>query len=246
MRDLTDKHDVIVSAIRESPALLEVSEDGKMVKRRIEIPDDVDASKRTLFVKPLEESMTLDQLTEFFEQSFPVASIRMRRTPETRAFKGSVFVEFKTEEDAQAYMATERLNPQGKPLTVMLKYLRSLLRIIVLTDPLRIGPPTSRKRMTSMRSARRRSRSVRPPLHPAAPPRRRRPRPSRLRHRTTASSRSKTYRARRSRARSSRTSLANTARFSLSSTRAASRRDTFAMRRAAERPRPSRRSAPRA
>ena len=58
------------------------------------------ADERSLHVAPLPYNATLDVLTAFFSQEAPVNAVRLRRHVTSKDFRGSVFVEFATQEDA--------------------------------------------------------------------------------------------------------------------------------------------------
>jgi lupus La protein len=60
----------------------------------------VAADKRTIFAAPFPYNATMEQLTAFFERQGPVACVRLRRHLESKDFRGSVFVEFGSEETA--------------------------------------------------------------------------------------------------------------------------------------------------
>lgn len=127
---------VIVSALRKSPTLLEVSEDGTKVKRtkQLQAPDDKskdEANARTVYAKgflpedkvptkdtpaselgaPLtrEEELALQiEIEQFFESHGKLVQVRLRRRAEQQnRFKGSVFVEFENLENATAFLALD-------------------------------------------------------------------------------------------------------------------------------------------
>ena len=58
------------------------------------------ADERSLFAAPLPYNANLDVLTSFFSQEAPVNSVRLRRHAASKDFRGSVFVEFASKEDA--------------------------------------------------------------------------------------------------------------------------------------------------
>lgn len=67
-------------------------------------PDDVSTEaidKRSLYAVPFPHDATLDAMTAAFATVAPVQSLRMRRHLQTKDFRGSVFVEFESEEVAQ-------------------------------------------------------------------------------------------------------------------------------------------------
>lgn len=122
----------IVEALKKSPELLEVSEDGELVRRKIplvsaaddEADDDEEAKEgedgkprkkpeskatqafnRSIYAKGFGEETPTSQydIEKFFESFAPVTQVRLRRT-EDKKFKGSVFVEFAKLEDAKRFL----------------------------------------------------------------------------------------------------------------------------------------------
>uniref|UniRef100_A0A060T426 ARAD1C40832p n=1 Tax=Blastobotrys adeninivorans TaxID=409370 RepID=A0A060T426_BLAAD len=107
----------IVDALRESKELLEVSEDGEKVRRKIPLvepkkEDKENAFARSIYAKgfPDETETTQVDLEKFFEEFGPVKQVRLRRTDDKK-FKNSVFVEFSKLEDAEKFLA---LDPKPK------------------------------------------------------------------------------------------------------------------------------------
>ncbi|RYY32413.1 hypothetical protein EON62_05395 [archaeon] len=107
----------IVEALQTS-SMLELSDDKASVRRATPFSDvaPADADARTLYVKaPFPSDMTLDSLQELFKQFGKVNHVYMRRTRGSskegattgNLFKGSVFVEFATEEAAAALLAKQ-------------------------------------------------------------------------------------------------------------------------------------------
>ncbi len=83
---------------------VKVSEDGKQVRRAkpIESPEEVakKVDARSLYAAPFPFDTTLDAVTAFFNTVAPVNCVRMRRHIVSKDFRGSVFVEFASEEQA--------------------------------------------------------------------------------------------------------------------------------------------------
>ena len=112
--------------------MLEVSDDGQRVRRLTPLPvfdeqqrKDMDA--RTIYAKgfPKDTETTLEDIEKIFSSlGGTVRSVRMRRFPSTKLFKGSVFVEFATEQDVQ-HVLSLRPPPQPnhiqQPLLLMTK-----------------------------------------------------------------------------------------------------------------------------
>jgi len=116
----------IVDALKESE-VLDVVEDDTAVKRKIPLPEDLVQGKtheevqkiyegktmsRSVYVKGFgdERATTQFDIEAYFNPHGPVNSVRLRRDGH-KAFKGSVFVEFGSEETAKAFLA---LDPKPK------------------------------------------------------------------------------------------------------------------------------------
>ncbi|XP_076172328.1 la autoantigen-like [Ptiloglossa arizonensis] len=108
---------VILKAL-ESSELIEVSEDKKKIRRSLKYPLPVYNEEyrkaqeaRTAFVKgfPL-QGTTIEKLKAFFNAFEPYENIILRKYQDKDKklqFKGSIFIQFKTMEDAKAFMARE-------------------------------------------------------------------------------------------------------------------------------------------
>lgn len=106
MKALTEDLQVVAAALRESKALLKVSEDGAKVKRTSPIPESFDGSAMTVRVKNIPATATLDALEEFFQSRVaPAGNVRRVKklfNRKTKEFIGKAFVEFDSEETAKA------------------------------------------------------------------------------------------------------------------------------------------------
>jgi hypothetical protein len=121
MKSITEDINVIKNALLQDSTVLELSEDKTLVRRKTLLPESRETLGRTVYVKGFPTTATLDELQEFFAQnSSDVQAIRFRRHPKDRSFKGSVFVEFSTEEEASRF-ATLTLNYNETPLTIKSK-----------------------------------------------------------------------------------------------------------------------------
>lgn len=108
-------YEAVVKALRDSQFLVIAGEEGEeVVSRKVPYKSQKRGDKLpvTVYAKGFgdEKPSTQFDLENFFRQYGPVTAIRLRRTPEL-FFKGSVFVEFDTEEHAKAFLA---LDPQPK------------------------------------------------------------------------------------------------------------------------------------
>jgi lupus La protein len=128
--------EAIVEAMRESN-FLELCEDDSSVRRREPLPASLDngadpnaiqifedkAMPRSVYAKGFGEEVPSTQfdIESFFTQYGATNAVRLRRS-EDKVFKGSVFVEFDTEETAKKFLELDP-KPQynGKDLQIMSK-----------------------------------------------------------------------------------------------------------------------------
>lgn len=121
--------DTIAAALRASKELLEVSEDNTRVRRKTELPEDLDLSPNSIYLKGFANDATLDDIEAYLAtQGLQPKAIRMRyyKDQGEKKFKGSIFVELATPEEAKAALEKEyKMN--DKTLLVMTKsaYLES-------------------------------------------------------------------------------------------------------------------------
>jgi len=110
LKQLSTDFDVIISALKASESgLLEIDEVNKKVRRAKSLPENLsefeaNIKENTVYVKGFPSTLTLDELYAFFEGHGKVVQIFMRRMPNTRQFKGSVFVTFDTKEEVNKFM----------------------------------------------------------------------------------------------------------------------------------------------
>lgn len=106
-----------VAGALEGSETLELSEDRQFVKRKVPLESREmiiqQTDSRTIIAKPLPFDASLDTLTEFFGTVGKVVTVRMRRHSDSKDFKGSVFVEFDTDETAEKVMAREDIEFEG-------------------------------------------------------------------------------------------------------------------------------------
>ncbi|KAJ5975902.1 hypothetical protein N7481_009609 [Penicillium waksmanii] len=120
--------DAIVEAMKTSETL-DLVDDNTAVRRKVALPDDVkvhsdqyakvfadEAMARSVYAKGFcrfgeEGPTTQTDIETFFETYGPINSVRLRRTNPEKVFKGSVFVEFKSEDKQKEFLA---LDPKPK------------------------------------------------------------------------------------------------------------------------------------
>jgi lupus La protein len=125
MKSLTEDTAKVVEALRQSPELLEVSEDGANVRRKSAIPEAYDDKANSVYAKGFPADATVDSVTEFFAkvvaEGQSIKAVRLRRT-RGKVFKGSVFVEFSSKAEADRVGALElKLEGAEEKLLVMTK-----------------------------------------------------------------------------------------------------------------------------
>jgi len=118
----------VVTALRKSKELLEVDPDGKNVKRRLPLPANLDLNKSTIYAKPLPMNSTIESVTAFFEKymepGHTVCCVRLRRQRGGRGggrFKGSIFIEFSSQKEAERITKLNITAHDGTPLVMMMK-----------------------------------------------------------------------------------------------------------------------------
>lgn len=92
----------VVKALEPS-TLLKVSDDGLKVGRKQKLDLEAAAAKvdaRSLHVRPFPWRTTMEDIESTFKDIGTLLSIRLRRHPGTKDFKGSAFLEFESEEEA--------------------------------------------------------------------------------------------------------------------------------------------------
>jgi len=123
LSDLSKDTSAIVAALKKSTTgLIVVADDGLKIRRdpQIPLPENTEESRklleaRTVYAKGFDKDNTvLDDLLDYYNENNPdVVSIQMRNWAEKKGkekvwkFKGSVFITFKTEEAAKAFVEKE-------------------------------------------------------------------------------------------------------------------------------------------
>ncbi|XP_028417414.1 lupus La protein homolog B-like [Dendronephthya gigantea] len=121
-------YDLIGHALRtHGTGLMEINEENTKMRRVKPMPEinmeyNLASRNKSIYCKGFPESTTLDELEEFFESKGKCVNIVMRRTyDEKKNFKGSVFVEFETKDEAVAFVASKDLKFKDNELTYMSK-----------------------------------------------------------------------------------------------------------------------------
>jgi len=120
MKNLTTDLNVVIKALKnyKSP-IIELSEDDKNIRRINPLPEEDTLTKKSIYAKKFPNDYTLEQVQQFFQPYGHVASVRLRRAL-NRQFKGSVFVEFNTIEEAQK-VSELKLKFKNTDLIIMMK-----------------------------------------------------------------------------------------------------------------------------
>lgn len=119
MEALSKDLSVITESLKDS-ASVEVSEDCAFVRRRTALPEaPLDSFKTCVLVRQFEPETTLEQLEEFFSTVVTggaegIAAIRLRRNHQSKAFKGSVFLVLKSEEECARLIELKSFEREGK------------------------------------------------------------------------------------------------------------------------------------
>lgn len=124
LKALSEDCRVIAEALRASPALLEVDEEGIKVRRKTTLiqSDSSSLLERTFYVKGFpraDASVTLDVIEETLQTAGiqGIMAIRMRRFVKSRDFRGSAFVEMSSAEAVEKALACKPTY-QGKSLSL--------------------------------------------------------------------------------------------------------------------------------
>ncbi|PNW70541.1 hypothetical protein CHLRE_17g724200v5 [Chlamydomonas reinhardtii] len=103
-----DKLQQVAEALAGSESL-EVDESKTKVKRKQPLAPEAEIAKavdaRSLYARPFPMDATVDTITELFNGHGTVNCVRMRRHVRSKMFKGSVFVEFSSVEEAEKVLA---------------------------------------------------------------------------------------------------------------------------------------------
>eukprot|EP01027_Heterolobosea_sp_BB2_P025369 GEZU01038935.1.p1 GENE.GEZU01038935.1~~GEZU01038935.1.p1 ORF type:complete len:368 (-),score=203.75 GEZU01038935.1:94-1197(-) len=131
MRQIGATPEDVVKAL-EGSKIVQVSEDGKMVRRLEPIPEKDESVPRSIVAKNFFtwtdeaereafKALDIDELKQPFAQFGKILAVRKRRTKGDFPFKPSIFVEFSTEEEAQKAAAAEKVTFKGREIPILLK-----------------------------------------------------------------------------------------------------------------------------
>eukprot|EP00871_Galdieria_phlegrea_P004880 jgi/Galph1/5393/GphlegSOOS_G4102.1 len=123
LRALCQDIPTIAQALRNS-ALVELDENGTKVRRKVPMPSSISTKRKTIYVKgfPRDQEPDIESVVELFSPYGLVRCVRFRRYHDTKKFKGSAFVEFETEEEAQRAAEEETLKDNsGNELEILSK-----------------------------------------------------------------------------------------------------------------------------
>ncbi|CAJ0592413.1 unnamed protein product [Cylicocyclus nassatus] len=106
---ITTDADVIANAVKAANSeIISVSEDGQKIRRNIGNPLPENSLEYwqkikhcTVYMKGFEQNTSLDDIMTFAKKFGQVENVLMRRTKPDRVFKGSVFITYKTREEAE-------------------------------------------------------------------------------------------------------------------------------------------------
>lgn len=123
LKSLCPEAELIANAVKKSSAgLVQVSEDNTKVRRNPsqQLPQDtaearLEAKNKTVYCKPFPKDIEMASLEAFFAKHGKVVYIMMRKDKDKK-FKGSVFVEFSTQEEAKEFLTLESLKYEEEEL----------------------------------------------------------------------------------------------------------------------------------
>jgi lupus La protein len=100
LKSLTTDPAVVAECLKDSETV-DISDDATRLKRSAELPENDDSSSRTLYVKgyPVDDAeVTIESVSEQFSKFGSVCMVRMRKLKPSKTFKGSLFIEYDSED----------------------------------------------------------------------------------------------------------------------------------------------------
>eukprot|EP01038_Epipyxis_sp_PR26KG_P016694 gene16694-22834_t len=113
LKTLTTDKSLIEESLKDSSIVVC---EGEKVKKLSPLSEIDTSAARTIYVKgyPIDDAtITIESIGEQFSVYGKVCLVRMRRFPSTKDFKGSVFIEFETEDHYKAALAASK-GPDGQ------------------------------------------------------------------------------------------------------------------------------------
>ncbi|KAM3916565.1 lupus La protein [Leptodactylus fuscus] len=128
LNKLTTDFTKILEALKKSKTgLLEIDEEKSKIRRSPDkpLPEVTEEYKNTIksksvYIKGFQPDTTLDDIKEWLEGKGPIENIQMRRTLQ-KAFKGSIFIVFETEEAAKKFLENRDLKFKDSDMIVLSK-----------------------------------------------------------------------------------------------------------------------------
>lgn len=127
MKSLTNDQQLVQESLKDSKDLLELNDDGSMVRRKAPMDTNRDTINSSLYMKGFPTDATLDEIENTLSAySKAILSICMRRIKEEpRPFKGSIFVDLANIQESlelsKKSIIFKRDSNQVFPITVMTK-----------------------------------------------------------------------------------------------------------------------------
>lgn len=110
MKKLSEDMSLVINALKNSE-MVELDQDSVKIRRKVELNTIKDLLDCTIYAKGFPESTTLDQVEEWLSPlSNQVKYIKFRREPKTKTFKGSIFIEFASKEEADRVASLEKID----------------------------------------------------------------------------------------------------------------------------------------
>ncbi|CAI9544879.1 unnamed protein product, partial [Staurois parvus] len=128
LNKLTKDFGIIVGALKKSKTgLLEIDEEKSRIRRSPNkpLPEVTEEYKnliknRSVYIKGFQLDTSLDEIKEWLEKKCPIENIQMRRALD-KAFKGSIFVVFETEDTAKKFLENTDLKFKDCDMIVLSK-----------------------------------------------------------------------------------------------------------------------------
>merc|ERR1712130_732415 len=115
----------LISALRSSKEFLEVDDQGKNVRRHLPLPSSPDLYNSTIYAKGFPLKTTVQFVRNFFQKylnpGHSICCVRLRNLRQGNlSFKGSVFVEFSSVEEAERISKLQLATHDNKPMVLMM------------------------------------------------------------------------------------------------------------------------------